>query len=260
MLALAMIAAVPVVLWTWQLAARLWYGAGANPAVVERIRRGSRVAVVVTLLAVMVAYPLARGVWPSRYFADLFPADRAGHDLLWGLAASVLYLAGLYLAWSLTDNVRFRRRLGWGETLRHVMLVPASALLGAGLEECLFRGVVLADLLRWLAPPAGVVLSAVVFAAAHYVRNVKRYWTFPGHLAIGMLLGFAFVRTGALWLPLGLHAGGMATIMLARVFVTYTGQEWLVGASVFPYAGVVGIVAVALLTVNVILTFGGLAG
>ncbi len=45
--------------------------------------------------------------------------------------------------------------------------------------------------------------------------------------------------------------------MAVRPVVRYTGPAWLVGASIFPYAGAVGIAALVLLTVNMWLVYGG---
>jgi membrane protease YdiL (CAAX protease family) len=176
---------------------------------------------------------------------------------LHGAAAAILYLALLYLAWMLTDNVRFEIRHDARRLAKRLAGVPFTALLIALVEELLFRAVLLANLLEALEPRWALPIGALVFAAAHYVRRVKRYWTFPGHLALGTLLCLAFFWTGALWLPLGLHAGGVLVLMAVRPFARYTGPAWLVGASIFPYAGAVGIVALALLTINVWLTHGG---
>ena len=100
-------------------------------------------------------------------------------------------------------------------------------------------------------------IGTVIFAAAHYVRSVKRYWTFPGHVALGALLCAAFYWTGNVWLSFGVHAGGVLVLMAVRPVVRYTGPAWLVGASIFPYAGAVGIAALVLLTVNMWLVYGG---
>jgi membrane protease YdiL (CAAX protease family) len=97
-------------------------------------------------------------------------------------------------------------------------------------------------------PAAAVAVGAGAFAAAHYVREVKRRWTFAGHVMLGLCLCLCFVRTGALWLPLGVHAGGIFAIMAARPFVRYQGPAWLTGASIFPFAGAVGVAALGILT------------
>ena len=116
-----------------------------------------------------------------------------------------------------------------------------------------------ASKVEWpLALAHGLLCGVFVFAAAHYIRGVKRYWTFFGHLALGTLFCVAFYYTRALWLPLGLHAAGILVLSAARPFIRYTGPAWLVGASIFPYAGAVGIVALLALALNVALSYGGL--
>ncbi|UCG33895.1 MAG: CPBP family intramembrane metalloprotease, partial [Phycisphaerales bacterium] len=177
-------------------------------------------------------------------------------ELVHGLAAAGLYLVLLYLAWLLTDNVRFRVRHGAKRLTMRLAGVPLTALLVALVEELLFRGMLLANLLESIHPVAAVTMGAVVFAAAHYVRSVKRHWTVAGHITLGVLFCLAFVMTGALWLPVGLHAGGVVVLMGVRPFVRYVGPPWLVGASIFPYAGALGLVALVLLTVNMWLCYG----
>ncbi len=100
------------------------------------------------------------------------------------------------------------------------------------------------------------MLGALIFAGAHYVRAVKRRWTFPGHVLLGVLLCVAFLRTGSLWLPMGLHAGGIFMIMGIRPFVRYRGPAWLTGASIFPFAGVIGMAGLLLLTAFVSTYYG----
>ena len=138
------------------------------------------------------------------------------------------------------------------------MLLLPTAVFGAFVEELLFRGVVMRDLLRDMpsAPALAVGIAVVVFAAAHYVRPVKRRWTFPGHLMLGLLLCVAFLRTGSVWLATGFHAGGILMIMGTRPFFRYRGPAWITGASTFPFAGAVGMVGLAILTVFVASRYG----
>ena len=79
-----------------------------------------------------------------------------------------------------------------------------------------------------------------------------------GALTVAGRKRLAFVCTGALWLPVGLHAGGALVLMAIRPLVRYSGPAWLVGASIFPYAGVAGAAALILLTINIWLCYGGL--
>ena len=260
MTALLLLAIAPVVMWLVQsallathgLPIRLRLDAGDAPAIV---RTGGRITTQVVLLGILIGYPLLRGQSPVAYYRSLLPREGLG-DFALGAAAASLFLCTLFLAWIATDLLRVEVHHSRRKWIRRLALLPATALFGAFVEEFLFRGVVMADVMAsptlsrggpWFA----VGVSTVVFAVAHYVRAVKRHWTVFGHLALGILLSVAFLQTRSLWLPAGLHAGGILLIMGVRPFVRYRGPAWLVGASIFPFAGVAGIVGLCIMTAYV---------
>jgi len=223
----------------------------------RRLQRLNRTTTNLAFAAVLLLYPLLRGRSPLGYYAGFFPLDWRLGGLPHGIAAALIYLGLLYAVWLFTDNVYLRplrdaRRLGV-----KLAAVPLSAVVGAGVEELLFRAMLLAGLLESFHPVMAVSIGTVVFAGAHYIRRIKRYWTFPGHLALGLLLCASFACTGALWLPLGLHGGGILIIMGLRPLVRYVGPPWLVGASIYPYAGAVGVIGLTILTFNMWLLHGG---
>ena len=261
MIALACLAAVPLGLWITQSLVLLsrgealaWQVSAAQlPTAVKRV---NRVATYAAFVIVLTVFPLLRGQMPWAYYLSYLPWGAGPRQCLYGAAAAMLYLCLLYLAWLVSGNVSFAKRHPARRLAKRLAAAPLTAVLAALAEESLFRAVLLADLLRSLPTVAAVLLGVVIFAGAHYVRGVKRYWTLPGHLALGMLFCVAFVATGDIWLSTGLHAGGILVLMGARPFVRYHGPPWLVGASIFPYAGVVGIVALGLLTLNIWLQYG----
>jgi len=262
MRAIILLGLIPVLAWVGQslllrragLPVRLRLSARDLPGIVKQ---WNRAVLYVGVAAVLLGYPLLRATTPAAYYAPCFAAGLPVRQLLWGLAASTLYLVLLYLGWLITDNIRLEVRHGPRRLARRLAGVPLLAAGVAFVEELLFRGVLLRDLMDDMPAAGALVLASVVFALAHYVRAVKRYWTFPGHLALGGLLCVAFWRTGALWLPVGLHAGGILLLAGIRPFIRYVGPAWLVGASIYPYAGLVGLVALGLLTANVWMRFGG---
>ncbi len=262
MRALPLLLIVPVLMWASQtvLAWRAGVAWSWRIGAVE-LPRGARVinraATNLAFAAVLLLYPLLRGMSPMAYYADYLPTQTLLPHAAWGAAAASLYLLLLYLAWALTDNVRFELRHPLGKLLRRLAGAPLTAVFAALVEELLFRAMLLADLLETCPRVMAVMVGVVVFAGAHYVRSVKRYWTFPGHLALGTLFCLAFVCTGSIWLAFGLHAGGVLVLMSLRPMIRYVGPAWLVGASIFPYAGVVGVAALVLLTINVLVAFGG---
>jgi membrane protease YdiL (CAAX protease family) len=261
MRALALLLLIPIAMWLSQtlllrragLPVRLRIGA---PDLPDTLKRVNRITTNLLFAATLLGYPLIRGQSPLDYYAAFLPADGRAWDMLYGVAAAVLYLALLYLAWTATDLVRFEVRHSAARLLRRLATVPFTAVFIAFVEELLFRAMLLAELWESLDDGVAMTVGVLVFALAHYVRSVKRYWTFPGHLALGLLFCTAFYATRNLWLVMGLHAGGVLVLMGVRPFVRYVGPAWLCGASIFPYAGIVGVAALLLLTVNIWLSYG----
>jgi membrane protease YdiL (CAAX protease family) len=263
MLALALLLIVPLIMWSAQsillLRAGLPLRVRINPGDLPRhLKRYNRAATYVAFAVVLLGYPLLRGESPISYYIAFFPLGGRPWELAHGFSAAVLYLALLYLAWLFSGNIMFRIRHDPGRLLKRITGVPITAFLVAFVEELLFRAVLLADLMESMNPYAAIALGAAIFAGAHYVRSVKRYWTIGGHLGLGLLLCIAFACTHSLWLPIGLHAAGIVMLLGTRPFIRYDGPAWLVGASIFPYAGAAGIIALVLLMYNIYSIYGGL--
>ncbi len=263
MIALLLLACVPVVMWVVQTAQLRAYGlpvrwridAGDAP---RTIRTTGRIVTQASLLTVILVYPLLRGQPILDYYAELLPMTDTALQSVHGAAVSILFLCVLYLAWIATDRLRVSVHQSRRRWVRRLVLLVPTACFGAFVEELLFRGVVMADLLDSPYVPMSVAVAAsiLVFAGAHYVRSVKRRWTIFGHLMLGLLLCVAFLRTGTLWLAIGLHAGGILMIMGTRPFFRNRGPAWLTGASIFPFSGAVGIVGLAALTAFVACYYG----
>jgi membrane protease YdiL (CAAX protease family) len=255
MTALALLLCVPVTMWLVQsallraagLPIRWTIDAGDAP---RFVRTGGRMTTQISLVGVIIAYPLMIGETPFAYYQGLLPATSAARAFPHGAAAAVLCLSVLYLAWIAAGSVEVRIHQSRRRWMRRLLLLVPTACFGALVEELLFRGVLMADLLRGQAWRAGsaVAITSLVFAAAHYVRSVKRRWTIFGHIMLGFTLSIAFLRTRTLWLPTGLHAGGILLIMGMRPFIRYRGPTWLTGASIYPFAGAAGLAGLGILT------------
>jgi membrane protease YdiL (CAAX protease family) len=75
------------------------------------------------------------------------------------------------------------------------------------IEEFIYRSAVLGVLLLWTSAPVAVAMSAAIFAAAHLPNAHVSMLAIVCHFVGGVVYGAAFVRTGRLWLPFGLHMG-----------------------------------------------------
>jgi membrane protease YdiL (CAAX protease family) len=193
-------------------------------------------------------------------------------DLLVGLGAGAaglaVALALCALAGALVPDLRFPP----GKTVRKALLgVGAAVAIGVG-EEALFRGVVLRRLRRDVGDVLGGAATTLVYAAVHAIRTGGRIthvdaWsgvaytlrlfapladgaTLPqlaGLFLLGLLLARARLASGALWLPIGIHAAFVAVFRVGRLFFEIRPTPvWVVGPGWPPLiGGVAGWTAVA---------------
>jgi membrane protease YdiL (CAAX protease family) len=81
----------------------------------------------------------------------------------------------------------------------------------AALEELLFRGFVFQRLVDGLGAPAALLGMALLFAIAHWgnpgMEGATRAWASVDTALGAILLGLAYLRTGSLALPIGIHFG-----------------------------------------------------
>src|SRR5262249_34401756 len=122
---------------------------------------------------------------------------------------------------------------------RRIALRILSCVTVVAVEEPFFRGILLRGMLTWLPVVPAIGISAALFSAAHFLRRHQETWAAVGLFVLGVPLGVAYYVTGSLWLPMGLHSGGVLAIQLHRLFVArYRGPAWLTGTRDFPVAGV----------------------
>lgn len=157
------------------------------------------------------------------------------------LGLAVLWSIQLYLGWTQwqpTDQEQFWR-----------VLLPMLGLgLGVSLiEELIFRGFLLNQLLQDYPAWIAAAITSLIFALLHLVWEGRTTIPqLPGLWLMGMVLVLArWVDGGSLGLAWGLHAGwvwGMASLDLAPILVnTGQGAAWITGLNQKPLAGLLGI-------------------
>lgn len=88
----------------------------------------------------------------------------------------------------------------------------AMAVLAGVFEELLVRGVLFRALDRSQGTWVALAVSAVVFGALHLTNTGATVLTAAAiALQAGVLLGVAYIATGRLWFPIGLHVAWNAT-------------------------------------------------
>jgi len=204
------------------------------------------------------------GLARPRWAAEL------GRGLGVGFAGLSVSLVVCTLAGALVPELRFAA----AKTLRKALLGLAAAVaIGTG-EELLFRGVLLHRTARDLGRVAAVVLTALVYAAVHAIRagavpgapitawsGLERSATLVAPLlrrgalpsvvglaGLGVLLAVARLRTGSLWVSIGIHAAWVAVFRVGRLYFAIRSEPlWLVGPGWPPLVGgVAGWLAIAI--------------
>jgi len=137
--------------------------------------------------------------------------------------------------------------------------VGLMLLAGSAGEEILFRGYGFQLLLRSLGPSATILPVGVLFAALHAANPNSTYLGLANTAGFGILFGYAFLRSGDLWFPIGLHFGWNLVLPIMGVNVsgftmkvTSLAVDWNVGAlwsggDYGPEGGVFASVALGLL-------------
>lgn len=95
--------------------------------------------------------------------------------------------------------------------------VSITLLFGAVGEEILFRGYAFQLLFRTIGPFATTLPAGVLFGLVHLGNANSTLLGVFNTIAWGILLGYAYGRTRALWLPIGLHFGWNFTLPLFGV-------------------------------------------
>ena len=99
-------------------------------------------------------------------------------------------------------------------------LFVTTAILAPLLEETVFRGFLLPSLAKYVGTPAAVVLSSVAFGLVHFAARDT-----PQLTALGMLLGFAYVRSGNLLAPMIIHGAWNGTVLTILYLLTAAGYD-----------------------------------
>ena len=178
---------------------------------------------------------------------------RSTADLLVGFAIAALVMVGIFACeiWSggiLRGAMTAVNGMpSWKATLLMMFTAPE--------EEIVNRSLLLSGLAIGLGGRSrtAVLLTAVAFGLAHLTNPGASAASGLGNALGGLIYGYAFVMSGRIWLPLGLHfawnfvqgpllgfpVSGLAMGGLQQIHDL--GPAWLTGGSYGPEAGAVGI-------------------
>ncbi|CAI5468811.1 unnamed protein product [Closterium sp. Yama58-4] len=99
-------------------------------------------------------------------------------------------------------------------------LIFVAGVLAPILEETIFRAFLLTSLTKWMPVPLAVAGSACAFAAAHMTPN-----EFPKLAALGLVLGFTYVRTRNLLTPMIIHSVWNSGVIIILTLLRMEGYD-----------------------------------
>jgi uncharacterized protein len=172
-----------------------------------------------TFAAAAIANAVAVRIWERGQLTDIgFHWNSASRWNLAlgfgaGIGAALLVLLpplALRLAWFRSDPEN-------PGNLGTALFVSAVLLFGAIGEEMLFRGYGFQILVASLGPYATILPVSVLFGLAHLNNVNATPIGIVNTIGWGVILSAAFLRSGDLWLPIGLHFGWNVTLPLFGV-------------------------------------------
>jgi uncharacterized protein len=160
----------------------------------------------------------------------------SGRNFGWGVAlgagAAALMLSAPLLARAGHLVLKPGANPGWPSLIFYLVVL----LFGAAGEEILFRGYAFQLLIDKIGPWATVLPVGVLFGFAHSANPNATLLAIVNTMLWGILLGYAFLRSHDLWLPIGLHYGWNAVLPLfgvnlsgLTIEVTRYGYQWDLG-------------------------------
>ena len=184
-------------------------------------------------------------------------------ELAEGLATGVILVeVTIVCEWG-TGLVVFQHESSAGEGLGTALLsVTLLLVVGAASEELLFRGYPFQRLLEGAGIAPAIGISSLVFGYLHLQNPSATALSTANTVLAGILLSLAYIKTRALWLPIGIHfawnwaqalsgfpVSGLDVIEMPWRAVPTSAPLWLHGGEYGPEGGAV---AMGVLTLGII--------
>ncbi|MGH9035556.1 MAG: lysostaphin resistance A-like protein [Acidimicrobiia bacterium] len=158
---------------------------------------------------VLVSRAKGRGSLRSDFGLEVRAADYRVLGL-GPLLQGAFWLALLPLVWlgGDTGNQQLVEELERTREVLPVVLFAIGAVVMAPIvEETLYRGLLFRALLRRVSPGTSVFVSALIFAAVHFVGDPNALRSLPALATLGVILALQALRTGSLSSSILIHAG-----------------------------------------------------
>jgi membrane protease YdiL (CAAX protease family) len=167
----------------------------------------------------LIANFLTLRIFDRRPLADIGLAGGPGTswNFILGIVCGGGAAALMLLAPLLAQTGHLAPRENSGFAWSSLIFYLAVILFGAAGEEMIFRGYAFQLLVEKIGPFATVLPVGVIFGLAHSFNPHATRLGVLNTMLWGILLGYSFLRSHDLWLPIGLHYGWNAVLPLFGV-------------------------------------------
>ena len=183
---------------------------------------------------------------PSLSNLGLAPLRHGRWSFLQGFLIAAASVAALGLLMTLSEIFTPYFRLSLSGALQRSGKALLMALTVGLFEEIFFRGIIFKGLMEDFRPPVAFAMASFFYSAIHFVKPSEKllagrldplagvrylihafepffdpFTLLPGLFGlflIGLVLSYAYLRTGSLYLSIGLHAGWVFGIKTIRVY------------------------------------------
>jgi CAAX protease family protein len=261
-------------------AGALWHsivGTGAR----RRASFGEMFATVFILTAAALVLSSHRSLLRLQFLRDAGLGPRGRANIFRGFLLAVASMIALGAVMALAGSITPQISEPFHSILRSAVKALITATMVGFLEELFFRGVLFKELLEDPRPATAFLVANVLYAASHFFKppetfqlagldplagfrfvgaSLERFLDpaaiLPGLVGlfiIGVVLSYALMRTGSLYLSIGLHAGWVFAIKMLSDFSEFTRADlgWAFGAKPKIVSGVVSWLGIALVGVMV---------
>jgi len=164
---------------------------------------------VIGFVAITASVFIARRLLDRRSISSLGLAQKkAPADILMGILIAAVMMGAIFLIeWLAGWSSITRTRWGQVDLLANILVMLVVFIAVGWQEELLARGYLLRNLIDGLNIPLAVLISSAIFGLGHLGNPNVNPIAILGLLLAGLFFAYATLRSGQLWLAVGLHIG-----------------------------------------------------
>jgi uncharacterized protein len=243
-----------------------WLGMAGFPRLIRTLQGAAAPILVVATMTSFGAGVLGNAVLARMYedgklsSVGLSWSNKSSRELLLGIFGGAGAAVLILLLALVSRMASFQSIPDPGASIGGVVFAVVLLFLGAFGEELMFHGYAFQLLTKTAGDYAALLPVGVLFGFAHLGNENVTFLAILNTIAWGILLGYGYLRTRALWLSIGLHFGWNAAqpligVNLSGFTIGMTGYELRWKAGTFWSGGAYGLEGGIFTTLVVIVLF-----